>query len=61
MVIGITAAAAVASLQSAGHVSGVIVAGIAAFGSIASSSDVTVTTTHLQVGRATIERGMLVR
>src|SRR5699024_10520594 len=39
-----------------GIVSGVIVAGIAAFGLIASSSDVTVTTTHLQVGRATIER-----
>lgn len=39
-----------------GVVSGVIVAGIAAFGLFASSSDVTVTTTHVQVGRATIGR-----
>ncbi len=39
-----------------GVVSGVIVAAIAAFALFASSSDITVTTTHVQVGRATIGR-----
>lgn len=39
-----------------GIVSGAVVAGIAVFGLVSSMSDITVTTTHLQVGRATIER-----
>lgn len=39
-----------------GVVSGVIVAGIAVFGLTSSFSEITVTTTHVQVGRATIER-----
>lgn len=39
-----------------GVVSGAIVAGIAVFGLVASSTDITVTTTHVQVGRATIGR-----
>lgn len=39
-----------------GIVSGAVVAGIAVFGLLSSTTDITVTTTHLQVGRATIER-----
>lgn len=39
-----------------GIASGVIVAAVAVFGLLASQSDITVTTTHVQVGRATIER-----
>lgn len=39
-----------------GVVAGVIVAAIAVFGLLASSTDITVTTTHVQVGRATIGR-----
>ncbi|HEY4534409.1 MAG TPA: DUF3093 domain-containing protein [Enteractinococcus sp.] len=42
-----------------GVVSGVIVAAIAAIGLLASSTDITVTSTHLQVGRATIERDQI--
>lgn len=39
-----------------GIASGILVAAVAVFGLLASQSDITVTTTHLQVGRATIER-----
>jgi|GEM_PF-414499 len=39
-----------------GIASGALVAGIATFALISSSTDITVTTTHIQVGRATIER-----
>ena len=39
-----------------GIASGVLVAAVAFFGLLASQSDITVTTTHVQVGRATIER-----
>ncbi|HEY4577366.1 MAG TPA: DUF3093 domain-containing protein [Yaniella sp.] len=39
-----------------GIASGIIVAALAVFALLASQSDITVTTTHLQVGRATIER-----
>lgn len=39
-----------------GVASGILVAAVAVFGLLASQSDITVTTTHLQVGRATIER-----
>ena len=39
-----------------GIASGVVVAAIAVLGLLSSQSDVTVTTTHVQVGRATIER-----
>ncbi len=39
-----------------GIASGAIVAAVAVFGLLASQSDITVTTTHLQVGRATIAR-----
>lgn len=39
-----------------GIASGIIVAAVAVFALVVSQSDITVTTTHLQVGRATIER-----
>lgn len=42
-----------------GIASGALVAGIATFALISSSTDITVTTTHIQVGRATIERAHL--
>jgi len=39
-----------------GIASGIVMAAIAVVGLLATQSDITVTTTHLQVGRATIER-----
>jgi hypothetical protein len=39
-----------------GIASGIVVAAVAVFALLASQSDITVTTTHLQVGRASIER-----
>ncbi|GAA4472306.1 hypothetical protein GCM10023190_02550 [Enteractinococcus fodinae] len=39
-----------------GIASGILVAAVAVFALLASRSDITVTSTHLQVGRATIER-----
>ena len=39
-----------------GIASGIVVAAVVVFVLLASQSDITVTTTHLQVGRATIER-----
>lgn len=42
-----------------GVVSGLIVAGIAVFGLLSSTSDITVTETHIQVGRATIQRELI--
>lgn len=39
-----------------GIASGIVVAAVAVFGLVSSRSDITVTATHVQVGRATIER-----